>query len=94
LRQCDPILAISSSEPRQCMEWRSRQRMATLRELREGRLLTQVQLANELGTTPGTIYRIESGRTRPRMTLMRTICSYFNVKPNEIEFPEPKKVAA
>ena len=70
--------------------------MATLRELREGRLLTQEELAGTLGVTPGTISQIERGVNRPRLKLARRICEYFGIQPSELELPEsaPKKAAA
>src|SRR5262249_38613056 len=48
----------------------------TLRQLRQERLLSQVQLAHELGTTPATIFRIETGRSSPRISLRRAICDF------------------
>jgi transcriptional regulator with XRE-family HTH domain len=40
--------------------------MPTLRELREAAGLTQLELANQLSVTPGTVYNWERGRGEPR----------------------------
>jgi transcriptional regulator with XRE-family HTH domain len=68
--------------------------LSTLRELRERRLLTQSELANELGVTVGAISQIERGISRPRFRLIRRICEFFNVQPDELDLPETAKKAA
>lgn len=69
--------------------------MATLRALREKRLLTQAELAGELGVTVGAISQIERGISRPRFKLIRRICEFFAIQPDELDLPETtKKVAA
>jgi transcriptional regulator with XRE-family HTH domain len=73
--------------------------LVTLRQLREGRLLTQSELAEALDVTTGAISQIERGLSRPRFKLARRICDYFGIEPSELELPKtregqaPKKVA-
>lgn len=59
--------------------------MASLRTLRRRRLLSQRDLAHLAGVTPSTIYLIESGRTGPRLAVMRKICEALGVGPLEVD---------
>jgi len=68
--------------------------MATLRELRERKLLTQAELADKLGVTAGAISQIERGVTRPRFKLTRRIGEFFGIEPTELEFGDQAKEAA
>jgi DNA-binding XRE family transcriptional regulator len=59
--------------------------MATLRTLRRRRLLSQRDLASRAGVTASTIYLIETGRTEPRLKIMRLICEALGVSPMEVD---------
>ena len=65
--------------------------MATVRELRERRLLTQGELAEALGVSVGAISQIERGVTRPRFKLARRICEFFGIEPSELELASDAK---
>lgn len=61
--------------------------MTTLRELRERKLLTQEELARQIGLSSGAIYKMESGKTkRPRYSVLRKLGEVFEVDPLSIEF--------
>lgn len=74
--------------------------MQTIRQLREARGWTQLQLANEVGVTPSTIYNWESERFEPRASQLRVLARVFDVSMDSIEIKanpgetEPKKLAA
>ena len=55
--------------------------MRTLRELREAAGLTQLELANRLGVTPGTIYNWERGRGEPRARQSLELALILNASP-------------
>ncbi|ASI98955.1 helix-turn-helix transcriptional regulator [Thermococcus celer] len=55
-----------------------------LRELREGRGLTQEELARALGVTRQTIIAIEKGRYDPSLRLAFRIARFFGVKIEEV----------
>jgi DNA-binding XRE family transcriptional regulator len=59
--------------------------MATLRALRRNQLLSQRDLAQKAGVTASTIYLIETGRTEPRLKIMRQICEALGVKPLDVD---------
>ncbi len=59
--------------------------MASLRTLRRRQLLSQRDFAQKAGLTPSTIYLIESGRTVPRLKVMRQICEALGVGPMEVD---------
>jgi DNA-binding XRE family transcriptional regulator len=59
--------------------------MTALRTLRRRQLLSQRDLARKAGVTASTIYLIETGRTEPRLKIMRLICDALNVSPMEID---------
>lgn len=58
--------------------------MSTLRQLREAVRLTQLQLANELGVTPSTIYNWERGRGEPRARQLRQLARIFAITVDEL----------
>jgi transcriptional regulator with XRE-family HTH domain len=60
--------------------------MATLKELRKHRGLSQVELAIQLGVSPSSIYKLEAGKQMPKFPLVRRICTYFNVPLDSLEF--------
>jgi putative transcriptional regulator len=55
-----------------------------LRELREGRGLTQEELAKALGVTRQTIIAIEKGKYDPSLRLAFKIARFFGVKIEDI----------
>jgi DNA-binding XRE family transcriptional regulator len=59
--------------------------MATLRNLRRRQLLSQRDLAQKAGVTASTVYLIETGRTEPRLKIMRQLCEALNVHPMEVD---------
>lgn len=66
--------------------------MPTIRELRESRGWTQLELGNALGIRPETIMRWERGRHEPSRLAKAQIARVFRVKPEEIELvPKPDK---
>lgn len=71
--------------------------MKTIRELREERGWTQLELANRLGVTPATVYTWERGKYEPRASQFRRIAQVFEVRMDDIALVEPEaegKVAA
>lgn len=60
--------------------------MATLKELRNSRGISQVELARHLGVSPSSIYKLEAGKQMPKFPLVRRICAYFDVPLDTLEF--------
>lgn len=61
---------------------------AGIRKLREKSLLTQEDLAKDLGVAASTVNRWETGKARPNISAMRTIksfCEKRNYPYEEIE---------
>lgn len=58
--------------------------MKTIRELREERGWTQLQLAIKLGVTPVTIYNWERGRYEPKVSQFRSLAREFGVSMDDI----------
>ena len=58
--------------------------MRTIRQLREVRSWTQLELAYRLGVTPVTIYNWERGRTEPRVSQFRQLARLFGVSMDDI----------
>jgi DNA-binding XRE family transcriptional regulator len=72
--------------------------MASLKELRKRRGISQVELAIHLGVSPSSIYKLEAGKQMPKFPLVRRICAYFDVPLESLEFgaasgPEPLESA-
>ena len=71
--------------------------MKTIRELREDRGWTQLELANRLGVTPATVYNWERGKYEPTASKLRQIARVFEVSMDSIAIPgedqEPKRAA-
>lgn len=63
--------------------------MKTIRELREQRSWTQLQLAIKLGVTPVTVYNWERGKTEPKVAQFRSLSRVFGVSMDDIALPEP-----
>jgi transcriptional regulator with XRE-family HTH domain len=59
--------------------------MASLREIRAERLLSIRQLAVDAGVAPSTIYLIESGRSTPRLSVVRRVAAALQVEPAEVD---------
>ena len=59
----------------------------TIRQLREARGWTQLELANLLGVTPATVYSWERGKNEPRASQFRRLGELFGVPMEEIELP-------
>lgn len=72
--------------------------METIKELRERKGWTQLQLANEISVTPSTIYNWERGRFVPRVGQLRDLAKVLGVRMDEIDLleedAETKKLAA
>ncbi|ACZ39652.1 helix-turn-helix transcriptional regulator [Sphaerobacter thermophilus] len=71
--------------------------MKTIKELREARGWTQLELAYRVGVTPATIYNWEAGRNEPKASQLRKLAQIFGVSMDEIDFTpssETKKAAA
>lgn len=58
--------------------------MKTIREMREERGWTQLQLAIKLGVTPVTIYNWERGRFEPKVSQFRSLARAFDVSMDDI----------
>lgn len=67
--------------------------MQTIRQLRQARNWTQLELAYRVGVTPLTIQNWEHGRYEPAASKLRKIAEVFEVSMDEIQL-EPGKVAA
>lgn len=70
--------------------------MKTIRELRESRGLSPVQLAAKLDVSLATIYNWETGKYEPRASQLRRVAKEFGVSMDDIvleESPAPKMAA-
>ena len=63
--------------------------MQTIRELREGRGWTQLQLGNMLGVTPVTVYNWERGQHMPTAPQLRALARVLGVSMDAIDFEGP-----
>lgn len=59
--------------------------MPKLEQVRRQKLLSQQDLANKAGIARSTVFLIEAGRTKPRLSVMRRICEALGVAPGEID---------
>ena len=59
--------------------------MKTIRQLRQERHWTQLELAYKVGVTPLTIQNWERGRYEPSASKLRRIAEVFGVSMDEIE---------
>jgi transcriptional regulator with XRE-family HTH domain len=68
----------------------------TIRQLRQERGWTQLELAYKLGVTPLTIQNWERGKYEPSASKLRKVAEVFEVSMDDIEIPMPTtgKVAA
>jgi len=56
----------------------------TLKELRESKGLSQVQLAKELGLNHRTISQYENGTREPDIDTIKKLIKYFNVTAGQL----------
>jgi transcriptional regulator with XRE-family HTH domain len=66
--------------------------MKTIRELREERGWTQLELGNKLGVTPVTVYNWERGQHIPTALQLRSLARVFGVLMDDIDFEGPAQV--
>ncbi len=59
--------------------------MTALRTMRASRLLTIRELAQRAGVVPSTIYLTETGRTTPRLSVVRRLAAALGVEPHEVD---------
>ena len=55
-----------------------------LKEQRQRRMLTQQQLAEKVSLTPGFISRIETGKKKPSLEALLSICKALNITLNDL----------
>lgn len=58
--------------------------MKTIRQLREAKKWTQVELASKVGVAPSTVYNWERGKVEPRVGQLRSLADTFGVRMDEI----------
>ena len=63
--------------------------MRTIRELRQERGWTQLELANAIGVTPVTVFNWERGRHEPKASQLRALARAFGVSMDEVDFGGP-----
>lgn len=73
--------------------------MQTIKDLRQARGWTQLELAYKLGITPLTVSKWERGVSEPRVTQLRNMAELFEVQMDEIDLitreeEHPSKIAA
>ena len=69
--------------------------MKTIRQLRDEQGWTQLELANRIGVTPGTVYSWERGKFEPRASQLRALALAFGVSMDDIELEgDPGKAIA
>lgn len=61
--------------------------MPTIKELRKAEQMTQKELALELGVTIETVRSWEQSRSSPGIRYRILICSFYGVKPAEVDWP-------
>ena len=66
----------------------------TIRELREERSWTQLELAVKLEVTPSTVYNWERGKNEPTASKLRQMARLFDVPMETIALPEDMGKAA
>jgi transcriptional regulator with XRE-family HTH domain len=60
--------------------------MATLREIRIKRVMSQADLSRESGVTTNAICRLEQGKRKPRFVTIRKLAKALGVEPDSIDF--------
>jgi len=66
----------------------------TLREWREGKFLTQGELAAKVGVDPHSISEWENGRKVPQFKNWRLLAEALGIQPKQILFAKDGSVAA
>jgi transcriptional regulator with XRE-family HTH domain len=61
--------------------------VATLKELRERKFLTQRELAERVGVHPTMVSEWERGLYRPSLRHLKTLCEILEVSREEIDWP-------
>ncbi len=65
--------------------------MQTIKQLREERGLSPVELAAALGVSLATVYNWEAGKFEPRASQLRALANLFGVSMDAIDFAPGKK---
>ena len=60
--------------------------MATLKEIRINKVMSQADLSRKSGVTIATISRIEMGHNKPRFVTIHKFAEALGVEPNTIDF--------
>ena len=68
------------------LESRKEDAVRTIRELRQERGWTQLELANRLAVTPSSVHNWESGKFEPKAAQLRALARAFGVSMDEIDF--------
>lgn len=63
-----------------------------MKQLREARLLERQELADLVGVSYSTIYKMESHGHFPRRSTVRAVAKALKVRPEEILFERPELV--
>jgi transcriptional regulator with XRE-family HTH domain len=61
--------------------------VASLRELRERKFLTQGELAQQVGVHSTMVSAWERGLSRPSLRHLKTLCEVLEITPSEIDWP-------
>lgn len=64
--------------------------MVTIKDLRDSRGWTQLEMGTKLGIRPESISAWENGRRKPSPMALYHLAQFFKVKPGDIELVEPK----
>jgi transcriptional regulator with XRE-family HTH domain len=68
----------------ECMAPSVEDQLETIRQARERRGWTQLQVAIQLGVTPVTVYNWERGKSEPRVSQFRELARLFAVSMDEL----------
>jgi transcriptional regulator with XRE-family HTH domain len=60
--------------------------MATLKEMRIKKIMSQADLSRESGVTTSAICRLEQGQSKPRFVTIRKLAKALGVEPDSIDF--------
>lgn len=63
--------------------------MKTLKQLRESKGLTQLQVAYQLGVSPQTVYNWERGAREPKARHLQQLAALYGVSASDVLLPEP-----
>lgn len=62
--------------------------MKSMKEWREDRDVTQLEVAFAIGVTPATVANWESGRSEPKARHLRALAEFLDVPMDSIDFGE------